>query len=168
MVLVKPKSITFEIKFNRPQLLLTLKLEIMNSLKNVLSAVGLFFAFSLTSMAQNGDLQGVSLHATEYTLDLESSDKYDENQIFTFSFRDKILVHQLMNGDMTVQVYAIINVEFTSYDGFVLYKTTVKSGLSGKEYTYNIFVLNDDNSVIIEYDGVYYMGRSAFVRSFKQ
>lgn len=140
----------------------------MSSLKNVLTAVGLLFVFSLSSMAQNGDLQGVSLHATEYTLDLESSDKYKANQIFTFSFRDKILVHQLMDGDMTVQVYSIINVNFERYDGFVLYRTTVKSGLSGKEYTYNVFVLNDDNSVIIEYDGVYYMGRSAFVRSFKQ
>lgn len=140
----------------------------MKLFKHTLAVVGLFFAFNLAVMAQNTNLAGISLHATEYTLDLESNETYKENQIFTFSFRDNIMVHHLMEGEMTVQYYSIIKVEFTKYDGFVSYKTTVKSGLSGKEYTYNIFVLNNDNSVIIEYDGVYYMGRSAFVRSFKQ
>lgn len=140
----------------------------MKLFKQTLAIVGLFMAFSMNTMAQNANLQGVTLHATEFTYDLESNEKYKENQIFTFSFKDKMMIHHLMDGEMASQVYSIINVEFTRYDGFVNYKTTVKSGLSGSEYTYNIFILDDDNSVIIEFDGAFYSGNSAFVRSFKQ
>ncbi len=140
----------------------------MNLMKQAFFVVGFFFAFNTTVMAQNANLQGVTLHATEFTYDLESNEKYKENQIFTFSFKDKVMVHHLMDGEMVAQVYSIIKVDFTRYDGFVNYKTTVKSGLSGNEYTYNIFVLDEDNTVIIEYDGAFYSGKSAFVRSFKQ
>lgn len=140
----------------------------MTLLTKTFMVVVLIITLNINLAAQNANLQGVTLHATEFTYDLESDENYDENQIFTFSFKDKVMVHHLMDGEMVAQVYSIINVEFTRYDGFVNYQTTVKSGLSGKEYVYNVFILDSDNSVYIEFDGIFFSGRAAFVRSFRQ
>lgn len=145
-----------------------MKNSFLTSVQKSFAIIAFALTFSLSAFAQNSNLQGVSLHATELTYDLESDEKIKENQIFSFSFKDKIFVHHLMEGDMVAQVYSIVNVDYTTYDGFVNYKTTVKSGISGSEYVYNVFVLDADNSVIVEYDGSYYFGTSCFIRSFKQ
>jgi hypothetical protein len=140
----------------------------MKSFKNVFSLVVMTLLFNFAAHAQLKNIQGVSLHATEHAKDLESDDRFAENQIMTFSFKDKMFVHHLLDGDMVVQYYKITKVEYKEYDGFVGYKTTVKSGLSGKTYVYNIFILNKGNAVIIEFNGLFYMGRSTLVRSFKK
>ena len=102
------------------------------------------------------------------TSNLESDDRFLENQIMTFSFKDKIFVHHLLDGEMVVQYYAITKVEYKEYDGFVSYTTTVKSGVSKKTYVYNIFIVNSTGVVIIEFDGLFYMGSAALVRPYKQ
>jgi hypothetical protein len=140
----------------------------MKSFKNVISLIAMALFFNIAAHAQLKNIQGVSLHATEYAKDLESEDRYEENQIMTFSFKDKMFVHHLLDGEMVVQYYKITKVEYKEYDGFVGYKTTVQSGLSKKSYVYNIFILNKGNAVIIEFNGIFYMGRSSLVRSFKK
>lgn len=140
----------------------------MKIFKNTLIVVGMILFINTSLFAQMKNIQGVSLHATEYTEDLESDTRFPENQIMTFSFKDKIFVHHLLDGDMVVQYYAITKVEYKEYDGFVGYTTTVKSGLSKKTYVYNIFILNKTNVVIVEFNGIFYMGRGALVRSYKK
>ena len=126
----------------------------------------MFFNTSIFSQFKN--INGVSLHATEYAKDLESDERFAENQIMTFSFKDKMFVHHLLDGEMVVQYYAITKVEYKEYDGFVGYTTTVKSGVSKKTYVYNIFIINSTGVVIIEFDGLFYMGSAALVRPYKQ
>ncbi len=140
----------------------------MKTFKNLIASVAVIMFFNAAVFSQLKNIQGVSLHATEYAKDLESDDRYAENQIMTFSFKDKMFVHHLLEGEMVVQYYKITKVEYKEYDGFVGYKTTVKSGLSGKTYIYNIFILNKGDVVIIEFNGIFYMGRSTLVRSFKK
>jgi hypothetical protein len=144
------------------------KIKIMKRLKNALFICGLVVFFNIGLHAQFKNIQGVSLHATEYAEDLESDDRFLENQIMTFSFKDKMFVHHLLDGEMVVQYYAITKVEYKEYDGFVSYTTTVKSGVSKKTYVYNIFIVNSTGVVIIEFDGLFYMGSAALVRTYKQ
>jgi hypothetical protein len=137
-------------------------------MKNALVIVGMVMFFNTSIFSQFKNINGVSLHATEYAKDLESDERFLENQIMTFSFKDKIFVHHLLDGEMVVQYYAITKVEYKEYDGFVSYTTTVKSGVSKKTYVYNIFIVNSTGVVIIEFDGLFYMGSAALVRPYKQ
>jgi hypothetical protein len=137
-------------------------------MKNALVIVGMVMFFNTSIFSQFKNINGVSLHATEYAKDLESDERFAENQIMTFSFKDKMFVHHLLDGEMVVQYYAITKVEYKEYDGFVGYTTTVKSGVSKKTYVYNIFIINSTGVVIIEFDGLFYMGSAALVRPYKQ
>ncbi len=124
-----------------------------------------FFVGSL-SFAQ----QSVSFQATKYTTDIDSDDYSSTNELFTFSFKDKFLCHNVYSGDeiSDSQFYKITSIQDVELDAGEAWRIEAESGVSGSTYVYVLVELEGDGGYILIQGDYWYMGNVVNCKTFKQ
>lgn len=113
--------------------------------------------------------QSVSFQATKYTTDINSDDYSETNEVYTFSFKDKMLCHNVYSGDeiSDAQFYKIISVKDVELDAGDAWTIQAESGVSGTVYTYVLVSLDAGGYILVQGD-YWYMGNVVNCKTFKQ
>ncbi|MFY7991302.1 MAG: hypothetical protein ACOVO3_11255 [Fluviicola sp.] len=111
----------------------------------------------------------LSFHAVKYTTDTESEEYSEINEVFTFSFEDKILCHNVYSGVelSDAQFYKITSVKEIDIDAGSAWQIEVESGVSGSVYIYVLVSLDAGGYVLVQGD-YWYLGNAVDCKTFKQ
>jgi hypothetical protein len=114
--------------------------------------------------------QSVSFQATKYTTDIDSDEYTATNEVFTFSFKDKILCHNVFTGVeiSDSQFYKLTSIKTVDLDAGDAWRIEAESGVSGSTYVYVLVELADNGGYILIQGDYWYVGNVVNCKTFKQ
>jgi hypothetical protein len=130
----------------------------------------LFFASVLLSKAQFTDLKGFTFIAKKILYSEEGNVKSDEvYQVFNFSFKDQLMVHNILGDSKDSQIYKLKNIDksYNSTTKKTTFKVDAESGVSGSIYKYEINI-NDEGIAEMTLNGYLYTGDSYKLKTYSQ
>lgn len=135
--------------------------------------IAFFFLTALAVNAQSGDytdLKGVTFNAKKILYSEEGSVRSEEiSQLFNFSFKDLILVHNVIKDGIESQFYKLQNLEvsYNSSSKKTTFKVDAVSGVSGSTYKYEINI-NSEGVAELLLNGYLYSGDTYKLKTYMQ
>jgi hypothetical protein len=134
-------------------------------------ALVLTFVFvTLTSFTQ--EIKGFTFQINSYAVTEDNYEIiYTSNQLYNVSLVDGYAVHNIANGDGVVtesQFYKVSSHQTKISDSEIVITFTLKSGISGLEYTYSLHISEEYIVLIYENDSTIFVGDVTPIRTFNQ